>query len=86
MERLRTKDKLHLCINPIYNADQLLLKVCYLNARYLHRHIEDMRSALNFCSTDVNIFTETRFCHCDDESAYIIDNYSLFRNDGTITN
>ena len=85
MEGLRTEAKLHLCINPIYNADQVLLKVCYLNARSLHRHIEDVRSDLNYCSTDVNIFTETRFCHSDDESAYIIDKYSLFRNDGTIT-
>ncbi|PFX15510.1 ATP-dependent DNA helicase PIF1 [Stylophora pistillata] len=85
MERLRTEAKLHLCINPVYNADQVLLKVCYLNARSLHRHIEDVQSDLNYSSTDVNIFTETRFCHSDDESAYIIDNYSLFRNDGTVT-
>ena len=74
-----------MCVNPIYNADQVLLKVCYLNARSLHRHTEDLRTDLNYCSTDVNIFTETRFCHSDDESAYIIDKYSLFRNDGTIT-
>ena len=85
MKRLRTDAKLHLCINPIYNADEVLLKVCYLNARSLHKHIEDVRSDLNYCSTDVNIFTETRFCHSDDESVYIIENYSLFRNDGTMT-
>jgi len=76
MQRLRTEAKLHLCINPIYNASEVPLKLCYLNARSLHRHIEDVCTDLNYSSTDVNIFSETRFSHSDDNSLYVIDNYT----------
>lgn len=86
MQRLRTDSKLDLCINSIYNADQALLKVCYLNARSLHRHIEDVRNDLNYSSTDVNIFSETRFSQSDHDNMYAINNYSLFRNDTRMAN
>lgn len=87
MKRLRTDAKLHLCINPIYryNANQVLLKLSYLNARSLHRHIEDVSNDLNYSSADVNIFSETRFSHSDHDSVYNIDNYGLFRSDSRVT-
>jgi len=85
MLRLKTEAKLHLCINSIYNASEVPLKLCYLNARSLHRRIEDVCTDWNYSSTDVNIFSETRFSHSDDNSLYVIDNYTLFRNDSRIT-
>lgn len=86
MQRLRTDSKLDLCINSIYNADQAPLKVCYLNAGSLHRHIEDVCNDLNYLSTDVNIFSETRFSQSDHDNMYAINNYSLFRNDTRMAN
>ena len=71
MERLRNDAKLDLCISPVYNADQIPLKRCYLNTRSLHRHIEDVRKDLNYSNTDVNIFSETRFSHSDNDSMFI---------------
>jgi hypothetical protein len=57
------------------------LKVCYLNARSLHKHIEDVRKDINYSSMDIVIFTETRFNSSDTDDIYNIDGYRLFRND-----
>ncbi len=81
MEDLRTKRKLDLCISPIYKADKVSFKVCFLNARSLHKHIKDVCSDMNYSSTDVSIFSETRFCLSDNNDEYAINGYELFRND-----
>ena len=39
MKRLRSQAKSGLSVCPLYNAEQILLKICYLNTRSLHRHI-----------------------------------------------
>ena len=80
MKRLRNSGHLNLSVLPLYTANSIPLKICYLNARSLHRHIEDIRKDLNYSSTDVSIFSETRFTHSDHDSMYTIDGYSLFRN------
>ena len=86
MKRLRNSGRLNLSVLPLYTANSIPLKICYLNARSLHRHIEDIRKDLNYSSTDISIFSETRFTHSDHDSMYTIDGYSLFRNDGQSNN
>ncbi|CAB3999556.1 ATP-dependent DNA helicase PIF1 [Paramuricea clavata] len=81
MEILRTEQSLNLCFKPLYMLDQSDLKVCYLNARSLHKHIEDVRKDINYSSIDIVIFTETRFNSSDTDDIYNIDGYRLFRND-----
>ena len=44
MKYLRTEGKLELCISPVYNADERAIKVCFLNARSLHKHIDDVHA------------------------------------------
>ena len=83
MQRLRTEGQLPLSIKPIYEAPNNSIKICFLNARSLHKHIDDIRHDLNYLSTDVNIFSETRFSQLDDDNLYHIKNYTLFRNDDT---
>ena len=56
MAQLRTERKLKLCISPIYDANESLIKLCFVNARSLHKHISDIRAELNFSSTDVTDF------------------------------
>lgn len=85
MKRLRSHAKLELSVCPLYDAEQILLKICYLNTRSLHRHIEDVRKDLNYSTADINIFSETRFSHSDHDSMYAMQNYFLFRNDATMT-
>ena len=46
MEELRTSRKLELCIFPLYNITGTFLKLCYLNARSVHRHIQDLHGDL----------------------------------------
>jgi len=84
MERLRTHAKLELSICPLYNVEEILLKFCYLNARSLHRHIEDVRKDFNYSSADVLIFSETRFSQSDHNSFYALQGCTLFRNDATM--
>ncbi|CAB4028716.1 Hypothetical predicted protein [Paramuricea clavata] len=60
MEILRTEQSLNLCFKRLYMLDQSDLKVCYFNARSLHKHIEDVRKDINYSSMDIVIFTETR--------------------------
>ena len=81
MEMLRTEHSLKLCFTPLYMLDHSELKICYLNARSLHRHIEDVRKDINYSSADILIFTETRFSPLDPDEIYSINGYSLFRND-----
>ena len=47
-----------------------------------YTNIEDIRKDLNYSSTDMSIFSETRFTNSDDDSMYTIDGYNLLRNDG----
>ena len=61
-----------------------MLSKCFLNARSLHKH-NDTRTDLNYSSSDVSIFSETRLSHPDIDDDYTFDGYSLFRNDGTST-
>ena len=83
MERLRTTAKLKLCISPLYDVTPSLLKLCYLNARSLHRHIEDIHKDLfvNYSSVDIIIFAETRFISQDNNDIYDNAGYALFQND-----
>jgi len=41
MKRLQNSGHLNLSVLPLYTANSVSLKICYLNARSLHRHIED---------------------------------------------
>ena len=81
MERLRTIAKLKLCISPLYHITGSCLKLCYLNARSVHKHIQDLRKDFNYSSCDINIFAETRFSSQDANDMYDISGYNLFRND-----
>ena len=83
MQHLRTEARLKLSISPIYSneKDQNTLKICFLNSRSLHRHIEDIRKDLNYSSVNMNIFSETRLNSSDKDTDYAITGYTLFRND-----
>ena len=76
MEFLRKERALKLSVTPIYEADQVLFKLCYLSARSLHKHINDVRDDLNFRSTDINIFSETRSMRSDNDVMYEITGYT----------
>ena len=43
MKRLQNSGHLNLSVLPLYSANSIPLKICFLNARSLHRHIEDIR-------------------------------------------
>ena len=81
MQLLRNECKLDLCFIPLYMLEKTDLKICYLNARSFHKHIDDVRNDINYLSADKLIFIETRFCAHDPDEMYIIDGYELFRND-----
>ena len=81
MERLRTSAKLSLCVSQLYDITGSLFKLCYLNARSVHRHIEDLRKDLNYSCADIYIFAETRFSNQDPNDMCNITGYNLFRND-----
>lgn len=78
MERLRTTSKLKLCISPLHDITSSILKICYLNARSLHRHIQDIRKDLSYSSSDIKIFAETRFSCQDSRDKYNVVGYNLF--------
>ena len=79
MERLRTGGKLQISISPMYNAPKASITICFLNARSLHKHINDIRADLNYLSTDLTIFAETRFCHTDSNPIYTIPGTLYFK-------
>ena len=81
MKMLRTEHKLKLGFTPLYMLDHTDLNICYLNSRSLHKYIEDVQKDINYSSTDILIFAETRFSPLDSDEMYIIDGFRLFRND-----
>ncbi len=82
MKILRTEHSLKLSFTPLYMLDHSNLKICYLNARSLHKHVEDVRKNINYSATDILIFTETRFSPLDPvHYVHCRDGYMLFRND-----
>ena len=83
MQLLRNEYKLDICFTPLYMLENADLKICYLNARSLHKHINDVRKDINYLSADISIFTETRFSPHDSDEMYAIEGYELFRNDET---
>ena len=53
---------------------------------HLHRHFDDVHKDLNYSNTDLNLFSETRFSHLDDENMSKITGFVvLFRNDSQST-
>ena len=81
MKRLRSSGCVKLSVLPLYAANPIAFKICYLNTRSLHKHIDDIRKDLNYSSADISIFSETRFINSDHDSMYTIDGYDLFGND-----
>ena len=72
-----------LSVIPIYERSQTSLKVCFLNARSLRKHLSDILQDLNYTSTGVNKFSETRYSRSESDHLYLFNNekYTLFRND-----
>ena len=52
MERLRTQGSLQLTTSPMTTCDNAI-NVCFLNARSLHKHIDDIRNDLYYKNSDV---------------------------------
>lgn len=78
MQQLRTDRHTKLSNTPIYELDPNTFKICFLNSRSLHKHIEDIRSDLNYSNMDINIFSETRLYHLDSNASYAISGYTIF--------
>ena len=83
MQLLRNEYKLDLCFTPLYMLANTDLKICYLNARSLHKHTEDVQKDTNYLSADITIFIETRFSQNDPDQMCAIEGYKLCRNDET---
>ena len=82
MERLRSPEcQLTLSITPLYKYDEISFKLCYLNTRSLHKHIEDVRNDISYSTADVNVFSESRIIHSESNLDYKLHEYNLFRND-----
>ena len=73
MQLLRNEHKLDLCFTPLYMLEHTHLKICYLNARSLRRHIDDVRKDFLYLSADILIFAETRFSPHDPDEMYAIE-------------
>ena len=80
MKRLRTDaGRLKMLgVSPLYTVSGCVFKLCFLNTRSLHRHIDDVRKDLNYSNTDLNLFSETRFSHLDNEDMYKINGYQFY--------
>ena len=85
MLELRAQRYLDLCFTPFYKLDPTDLKICHLNARSLHKHIDDVCKDFNYSSCNIAIFTETRFSPHNDDEMYAIDGFQLFRNDALMS-
>lgn len=81
MKRLRTQGSLQVTTSSMTTCDNAV-NICFLNARSLHKHIDDIRNDLYYKNSGVCMFVETRFLHRDSNIVYTITGYHLYRNDG----
>ncbi len=63
-----------------YNIESQL-KIAYLNAQSLHRHLLDVQHDHSLSSVDIWICAETQFLPTDAESTTKLDGFKSFRND-----
>ncbi|CAG2257671.1 unnamed protein product [Mytilus edulis] len=80
MERLRATT-IERRLRNIYDLENSLLKICFLNASSLHRHLEDVRLDRNITNADIACFCETRFHNRDSVDATQIDAFHQYRQD-----
>ncbi|XP_078349889.1 uncharacterized protein LOC144634728 [Oculina patagonica] len=81
MQRLRTVAYLQTSVFSLQDIGDDFVKIVFLNARSLHKHISDVKNDFNIKVADVNIFVETRLWVFDQNDEYNINDFSLFRND-----
>lgn len=82
VSRLRAESSLQITMSPPPKQTNPSIQLCFLNARSLHRHMNDVQCDLYYISSDVCMFVETGFCQSDMDDMYAIDGFTLFRNDG----
>ena len=83
MTRLRSEASLKPCIPFLYEITNNTsnLKILFQNLRSLLLHIEDVASDYSVHTAHVNIFVESALCARDNDEAYNMGNFCLFRND-----
>ncbi|XP_078352155.1 uncharacterized protein LOC144636825 [Oculina patagonica] len=81
MQRLRTAAYLQPSIISLADIGENFVKIVFLNARSLHKHISDVKNDFNVKAADINIFVETRLWVFDQNDEFEINDFSLFRND-----
>ena len=79
MKRLRENHKIVLCYTPPYRFPKDSLKVCFLNARSLHKHFNDVKNDISLLSCDIMAFAETRIMDHEHEQ-YLMKGFRLFLN------
>lgn len=79
MERLRSMP-IEMDLKFLYNIPQSH-KITFLNARSLHRHMEDVREDHNIHAVDIACFCETRFSHKDTLESTTLGNFDQYRKD-----
>ena len=84
MERLRTNASLKLCFSPVYELQEASFKCVFLNSRSFHRHYSDLKKNHLIRGADIIGIAESRLLGTDRNDQYIIENYSIHRNDQII--
>ena len=81
MKRLRENACMKLCYEPLYLVEENRLKVAMNNARSYHKHFPDVSVDPNILAADVIGIMESRLCHIDENDAYRIHGYDIYRCD-----
>ena len=83
MNRLRNEAPIKLCYKDPKTVLNSAIKAGFLNARSLHGHFHEARSAIYSLGIDVIAFAESRLCSQDNSINYSVENYVMYRNDQT---
>ena len=81
MEYMNTQRKLQLCFEPLYCIDSSY-KCSYINARSLHKHINNVRANHTLKCSDIIMVSETRLMASDTDVDYNIEGFqNIYRHD-----
>ncbi|CAC5373299.1 unnamed protein product [Mytilus coruscus] len=80
MERLR-ENPVQPSLQFLYKIEQSDMKLCFLNASSMSRHIDDIRSDNSVLATNIACFSETRFHKKDSFNETSLPGFQQYRQD-----
>jgi hypothetical protein len=81
MSRLRQDAPITLCYTTLYKIESNLIKISFINARSLNKHIHEIRADHNLIESDILGVAETWLTNQDQNENLVLQGHEMYRKD-----